>query len=822
MKIRKAWKKSISVLLTAALFIGQVGIGNESIVKAADETSTEITVGDLGSLTVSITGTVDAGKYFDLDDIRLFKMESAETEPVEADIFVTQVAGLSKDFIKGVDISSIISQEQSGVKFYAADGRETDIFTLLAQAGVNYIRVRVWNQPYDKDGNGYGGGNSDVAKAAEIGKRAADAGMKLLVDFHYSDFWADPAKQKAPKAWSEYTLEQKKEAVSSFTTSSLKTIINAGAEVGMVQVGNETNNGICGETSFSNMSQIINAGSAAVRAVGSSIKVALHFTNPEKSGNYANIAKQLCDNGVDYDVFASSYYPYWHGTTAKLTSVLSQIADTYGKEVMVAETSYCYTTSEGDGHGNSVSEQTPELNYTTSVQGQANAVREVIKAVADVGEAGIGMFYWEPAWVPVVEKEGETKAMLWEKNGSGWASRFSGEYDPDDAGKWYGGSAWDNQAMFDFNGKMLPSLNVFKYVDTGAYTQVRLEELENESVTFDYGEAIVLPDMVTALYNDGSTSELAVTWSAEEIASIRDAGTYTVNGSAGGSSVICTVLILPVNSLKNGGFEEEDLSMWNLNGTGAVRNSEDVKRGSYGMHFYHAEQVDFTLTQTAKNLEKGNYTCSMYIQGGTPGDNPEIYIKAENGTNTYTEYTQITSWNEWHQPIIKDIPITAENGSITITIAVKTGAGSWGTIDEVYLYKSSDLKSNGNVFTGVTTSSKIEEKEEDIKKEVILPSSPKIKKISSDKKGSVNIVLEKKESNIKGFQIVCALDKKFVKGKKSITTIKTSKTLTGLKSGKTYYIKARAYKLDKEGNKVYGKYSAIQKGKIAKGVDCYA
>ena len=132
---------------------------------------------------------------------------------------------------------------------------------------MNYIRIRVWNNPYDANGNGYGGGNNDLDKAVRMGQWATRAGMKVLIDFHYSDFWADPAKQQAPKAWSNYTIDQKEAAVEEFTRSSLVTLIDAGVDVGMVQVGNETNGHICGESDWVNMSRIFNAGSKAIRSV---------------------------------------------------------------------------------------------------------------------------------------------------------------------------------------------------------------------------------------------------------------------------------------------------------------------------------------------------------------------------------------------------------------------------------------------------------------------------------------------------------------------------------------------------------------------------
>lgn len=323
------------------------------------------------------------------------------TGPVDAGIVVDKVDGLPADFINGVDISSILALEESGVTFRDWDGQAADVFDVLESADVNYVRVRVWNDPFDAQGNGYGGGDNDIAAAVEIGERAKAHGMKLLVDFHYSDFWADPAKQKAPKAWSAMTVAQKAAATEEYTADALTQLKDAGVDVGMVQVGNETNNGVAGVTGWAGMSQIFSAGSSAVREVYPDALVAVHFTNPERAGSYASIAKQLDTYGVDYDVFASSYYPFWHGSLSNLTTVLDQVATTYDKQVMVAETSWNYTLEDGDGHENTIKPSSGFTQYPSSVQGQATAVRDVMQAVTDVGPAGIGVFYWEPAWLPV-------------------------------------------------------------------------------------------------------------------------------------------------------------------------------------------------------------------------------------------------------------------------------------------------------------------------------------------------------------------------------------------------------------------------------------
>ena len=403
-----------------------------------------------------------------------FPGENDDTSVIPT-INIDRVNGLDDDFICGVDVSSIISLEQSGCKFYDFDGKEQDIFKTLADSGVNYIRVRVWNNPYNSSGNGYGGGNCDAAKAAEIGARAARYGMKLLVDFHYSDFWCDPSAQRAPKQWAGMDINRKCSALYDYTKQSLQTIINTGADVGMVQVGNETVSGMSGETSWDNIAALMNSGSRAVRDTSRQISVALHFTNPEKSGHYTYITQQLKKYNVDYDVFATSYYPYWHGTPENLTSVLRDVAVSCNKKVMVAETSYCYTYDNGDMHNNVIGSDATSMTYEVSVQGQAKLVRDVAAAVANVSEAGLGVFYWEPAWIPVPSSDWNGQSALWERYGSGWASSFSAEYDPDNAGKWYGGSAWDNQAMFDFSGRPLESLRVFSYIFTGARIGEKVE-----------------------------------------------------------------------------------------------------------------------------------------------------------------------------------------------------------------------------------------------------------------------------------------------------------------------------------------------------------
>ena len=174
--------------------------------------------------------------------------EPAVSAPVETkeELSVLKVENLPEDFILGMDVSSLIAEEASGVRYYDLDGQEKDLLQILAENGVTHIRVRVWNDPYDAQGRGYGGGNCDIENALQIGQRAAQFGLKLIVDFHYSDFWADPGKQMVPKAWDGMDVDAKTAALYDYTRESLQLLRDGGVDVAMVQVGNETNNGMAG------------------------------------------------------------------------------------------------------------------------------------------------------------------------------------------------------------------------------------------------------------------------------------------------------------------------------------------------------------------------------------------------------------------------------------------------------------------------------------------------------------------------------------------------------------------------------------------------
>lgn len=621
-----------------------------------------------------------------------------------AEIFVKQVEGLDDSFWLGVDVSSVLAEEESGVVYYNEDGEQQDIFHTLKENGVNAVRIRVWNDPWDENGNSYGGGHNDLNTAITIGQRATDYGMSVLIDFHYSDFWADPNKQMAPQAWSGMDVDEKCKALAAYTKNSLNALLDAGVNVTAVQVGNETTTGMSGEKNWDSVLKLFSAGCDAVRQVSQKknhpIQIALHFTNPENHDQYISFARSLNTAGVDYDIFASSYYPYWHGTLENLTATLSEIASTYNKKVMVTEVSYCYTAADGDGWGNSVSGVSDSsLPYPVSVQGQADCIRDVVNAVVSCGDAGVGVFYWEPAWIPVPGNTYEARQALWEANGSGWASSYAGAYDPNDAGRYYGGSAWDNQALFDFEGHPLASLSVFRYLATGAETELLEVALRDIELTCRIGDEIVLPETATVIYNDRSEKEEAVIWdvSPETIAGW-GIGNHTVTGSLARAvtgaqgfdpTCRCTVHVLDLNFVENYSFEEDDTSMWvvtDISGTTdeifVINKPSDAVTGDKSMHFYSSKDVEFTVEQTVTGLKPGTYYFQITLHGGD-ANTQDMFIYAVADGETYTTATDVNGWTSYRSPRIE--AITTTDGTITIGAHITSCPGSWGNLDDFIL-----------------------------------------------------------------------------------------------------------------------------------------
>lgn len=617
--------------------------------------------------------------------------------PEESTIFVEPVDGISDDFYRGMDASAVLALENSGVKYYNFDGEKQDVFMTLAQAGVNYIRLRVWNDPYDENGNGYGGGNNDVATAIALGQRATKYGMKVCIDFHYSDFWADPKKQFVPKAWEGMDIEEKSDALYNFTLESLTQLLDAGVDVGMVQIGNEINNGMSGETDVANVRKLLTAGSKAVREAavnsGKEILVAVHYTNIDDMKKLDTLLTGLQVKEIDYDIVGLSFYPYWHGTMDDLKNAITHIRNTYGKKVYVAENAYCYTAEDGDGSANSV-EGTDDLaeGYSASVQGQANEVRDVCAAASEAGAEGV--FYWEGTWIPVGPADADN-SDLWEKYGSGWASSYASGYDPKDAGQYYGGCSWDNQAMFDFTGHPLASLNVFKYLKYGATAPLAVDSIPEVTVACNIGTDPELPDTVSVIYNDRSEAQVPVIWNTDDVAAIdtENGGNFTVSGTLeDGTEVTAAVTVDRINYVQNPSFEDSDTSMWTVKHSGETDPTDyqvkaaDAHSGEVAFHFWSGSaDMDFSIEQSFTDLEPGTYELSAFSQGGDLSDDASMELYAMVDGKELTAPFKLTTYADWQNPTVSEIKVT--DGSLTIGVRYKCNVNSWGTLDDVTLYK---------------------------------------------------------------------------------------------------------------------------------------
>ena len=652
--------------------------------------------------------------------------------------YVEKVNNLSSDFILGMDASCVPSLEASGVKYYDYDGKEEDVFKILSDSGINYIRVRIWNDPFDKDGNGYGGGNCDIDNAIAIGKRATKYGMKLLVNFHYSDFWADPAKQMVPKAWKDLTLKadatltpdgdndtryERAFALYDYTKECLEKLVNENIEIGMVQIGNETNGSLCGATKWVDIAALMKYGSKAVREVCPNALVAVHFANPEKITNYEDYSKKLDYYKVDYDVFASSYYPYWHGTLKNLSEVLTKVAETYNKKVMVMETSYAFTNEDTDFFGNTISDGGAiTKDYPFTIQGQVNSVRNVINTIVNETKNGIGVVYWEGTWISVGGSNFDENKALWERYGSGWASSYAKEYDPNDAGKYSGGTAVDNQAFFDSTGHVLKSLKVFSLVKTGNVIKTKVDALEDVSCIFDLNGNVTYPETVNAVMTDDSKQAVSVKWNSvysvntstleqtlvsnkaddDAITYMKSHGPtkYAVHGEADGMNVTCYISMVEYNFLTNYSFEDDANKTktptgWMVEELGHANElwvedkATDSMTGNKHYHFWSdtSGSVEFTLEQEIKNLSSGKYKFSMSIMGGDGGDT-DIYIYVKiNDSIVKRAAGVITEYNSWDTMWIDEFSYTSGD-KIVVGIYVKcagSGNGAWGKIDDALL-----------------------------------------------------------------------------------------------------------------------------------------
>lgn len=365
-----------------------------------------------------------------------------------AEAYVT-VGGYRTDYVRGVDISTLTAIEDNGGKYLDSNGTERDLLDILKDRGVNYVRIRLWNDPQKTDGY------NDKEDVIRLAKRVKQKGMKILLDFHYSDEWAHPGQQLRPKAWEGLSFDELKQAVYDYTFEVVGDMKAEDAMPDMVQIGNEINsgvlNGLNSNVNFEENVALLQRGVDGVRAVedGDQVQIMIHLAEGGKAEMFDWYFSELEKRDLEYDIIGLSYYPFWHGTFADVQKTMNEVSEKFKKDVIIAETSYPFSYKNGDAHGNIIgSDEALHVGGATfpaTVQGQYDAIAGIMDMIADVPEnRGAGFFYWEPAWIAA---------------DVGWIASE--------------GDAWENHAMFDYDeypgnggysyeGRALPSLNVYK------------------------------------------------------------------------------------------------------------------------------------------------------------------------------------------------------------------------------------------------------------------------------------------------------------------------------------------------------------------------
>lgn len=594
-----------------------------------------------------------------------------------AAVQVNPIENLSTDFIKGADVSIMPELERNGTKFYD-NGIEQDGLTILKNHGVNWIRVRIWNNPYVVGPEGVGGGNTDEAKAIEMAKRAKALGMKVLVDFHYSDFWVDPGQQKKPDAWKNDSGDKLVDDVYAYTAKVMQDFNVQGVTPDMVQVGNELNNGMLwpeaqltedNPNGYKFLAKLLNAGLQAVHDndKDNKVKTMIHLAGVDVNLYHTFFDNLIVKNKVnDFDIIGMSFYPFWHGTMDDLKNTMNDVSAKYNKDVIAVETAFGYTLEDADFEKNNFGTNEEKVGgYKATVQGQATGLRDVMATVASVNDnRGLGIFYWAPDWV-INEKVG------WKSNG--------------------GGNGWDNLTLFDTKGNALESMDTFNLVSdpNNQYIEPQVTAINTVDVKdVSLYSNVDLPQTVGVVYSNDAVKNMSVKWDVAKPIFAKP-GNYTISGTVEGlaQKAIANIEVKnKMNLVLNGNFENETLNGWDIvvGDSSAINlawNQGDV-RDKCAMHYWNNKPFNVIIKQKLKGLSDGKYTLSCWTQGNGLASKYQLFVK-QNGVEMTTDIKD-DGWNRWHQTSIKNIEV--KNGEVEIGFILNGRPDTWGSIDDIEFY----------------------------------------------------------------------------------------------------------------------------------------
>lgn len=515
------------------------------------------------------------------------------------------------EFIKGMDISFLPEMVERGAKFLDKEGREQDVFHLLKENGVNSIRLRIWNEPENVPESG---GYCNLEQTIAMAKKVKDSGMSLFLDFHYSDWWADPGKQEKPKAWKELSFEELKQAVYEYTKGVLLKMEKEEVFPDIIQIGNEIRSGMLfpeGEVPhFERLVPLINAGIRAVREMANNrdTKIVIHLDQGGRFFYLRDWFDAAISEGLeDFDVIGVSYYPFWHGTFEEFKNSLVSLVERYEKPIVVAETAHAWRCMEDGFVGK---QQEKIAGFPATPEDQRKVIDLVMNITASLkSDKGLGIYYWEPLVFP------------WKGIG-GWSS---------------------NMGIFDEQGRALPTLESFQFDRKHTKFTDIAKIYEPEKLCKEIGTDWNLPEYLKVLYYDGTCPNLSVEWEVFEKDKL---GKQTVIGRIPSINrevkielEIVEVLEKSFNYIPNGNFEN-GLDGWKISceekrvKTELHPDFDDPFPAPPVYHLFLESPVNFSaiIESEVADLVPGTY-CLQVEYRGTNTTGVDVRLFAQAGEN---------------------------------------------------------------------------------------------------------------------------------------------------------------------------------------------
>ena len=637
---------------------------------------------------------------------------------------------LRDDFAFGVDASMTKAVEKAGGKYFNKEGKEQDIFQILKRSGVNFVRFRLWNNPQNKYKQTYGGGGNNASVDIELAKRAKAANLNVLIDFHYSDFWADPDRQRSPRDWADKDANELPAAIEDFTRTTLNQFKSQGVTVDAVQIGNETNNGLAGyainwnsfDSSMRQMSDMFKGGIKGAKDVFPNVRTIIHLANGGNTAEFEAYYTALGNNGVNYDIIGASFYPHLSGSLEDLQTNLNNVSNKTGKPVMVVETSWGHTEQYIEGvTENTYSSADEDVGgYLTSEQAQATELRDICNVLSKVpNQKGLGIFYWEPGWLPIgteVEVEGETVTQ----SATPWATAAGQSYqyvgnDSKRTSYSNGGSTWSNQGLFSYTGKALSSLSTFAYIREGkneateTVTSARSVALE---VTINTAANETLPSTGKVVTDFDAIRSAPIVWDEAALEQVKTKGTYSgLHGVLDGKyDVLCYAKCIE-NYVVDPGFENQGetdtvKAPWHIDSVSPSNDKvvkldrkKDIRSGKTDLNWYHSSsEFSFRVSQTITGMPAGSYSLTSYVMGVAPSQfkhNKLVMFAEINGDKANrlefdaVENGSLQGWSAGYQTM--SIPVINLPEGATLVVGLEGGAvaGAWAHNDDWELVSNS-------------------------------------------------------------------------------------------------------------------------------------